>query len=101
MKKVISKRISEMNATPVALIIYSVWWGYVIYFLYWKDYDNNAAGAWASVGIGLMTLFMIIVYLTGFIIASFKDRPNRSLYLVSIGLILTPLLILFVVETLK
>ncbi|MBK0403714.1 hypothetical protein I5M27_12005 [Adhaeribacter sp. BT258] len=63
----------------ISLIIYCSWWVYAFDFLYNKDYDNNYAGATASMGIGLMSLIIIVVYTIGFIIAAIKERKSKRL----------------------
>ena len=101
MKESFTKRMDNYKATPFALLIYAVWWIYVVYFLYFKAYDNNAAGATASIGIGSITLLLIIFYLIGFTVAIFRDKPNRKLYILSIILTLSPIVMVLFIEYFK
>jgi hypothetical protein len=78
-----------------------LWWGCVIHFLYWQEYDNNPAGAWASMGIAAMTLLIVLIYLIGFSIAAIRDAKNRSRYLLTIILLLLPIIGIALFEYLK
>ncbi|KAA9345795.1 hypothetical protein [Adhaeribacter soli] len=74
----------------ISLIIYCSWWVYAFDFLYNKDYDNNYAEATASMEVGLMSLFIIVAYTIGFLIAAIKERKSKKLYwnIISILIIL-------------
>lgn len=98
MKKSTVSKLNQLGFTPIALLVYGIWWGYVFYFLYWKTYDDNAAGADASIGVGLITLLFVVSYIIGFIIAAIKDEINRVDYLVLLGVTVVPLFVLFVIE---
>ncbi|MBK0403967.1 hypothetical protein I5M27_13310 [Adhaeribacter sp. BT258] len=71
---------SSTITKTISLIIYCSWWVYAFDFLYNKDYDNNYAGATASLGISLMALLVIVVFTTGFIVAAIKERKTKRLF---------------------
>jgi hypothetical protein len=85
----------------LALGLYGLWWGYVICFLYAKEYDNNAAGAWASMGVAAITMVIVFAYAAGFAIAAFRDRLNRARHLWAMLLVFIPILAVTAFEFLR
>ncbi len=82
----------ERYGIVFGLGLYGLWWGYVIYFLYGKAYDNNAAGAWGAMGLAAMTAVIVFTYASGFAIAAFRDRANRACHLGAMLLVFSPIL---------
>jgi hypothetical protein len=85
----------------VLLVVYSSWWTYFIYFLYGADYDNNYAGASASIGIGWLTILIVSSYLLGFAIAALMNRNKRRQYLLILVFLAMPVFGVFLVEILN
>lgn len=102
MKEVLLKRSNnKRSGIAFMLALYALGWAYITYFLYWKEYDNNAAGAWASIEVGFIALLLTFVYLTGFIIAAVRGKKNRKSYLSGILWIVSPLIGIALFECLK
>ncbi len=72
------------------MVLYSLWWGYLLYFLYGKEYDNNLAGAWASAGMAALTVVLMLMYIIGFAVAAVRDKAHRSAHLRAILLVFAP-----------
>ncbi len=75
-----------------ALGLYGLWWAYVICFLYGKEYDNNAAGAWAAAGIASLTALLLLIYAVGLATAAVRNKEKRMSYLLAMLLLLIPVL---------
>lgn len=92
---------NSFATTIVSLVLYTCWWGYIFYFLYGKEYDNNYAEATASIGLGGITILIVVVYIIGFTVAAIKERKKTMLYLYIVPLLLTPIIGIFLFEYLK
>ncbi|MBO0360140.1 hypothetical protein J0X19_19420 [Hymenobacter sp. BT186] len=67
--------------------------------MYWKPYDNNYAGATASIGLGFITAIIVVVYLISFFIAALRVQKERKTYLFIMLLLMTPVLSIFLIES--
>ncbi|MGI4738358.1 MAG: hypothetical protein ACRYG7_24580 [Janthinobacterium lividum] len=87
-----ASKIDSNRITAVLLMgIYAVWWGYVLYFLYAKEYDNNYAAAVATEGIVLLTIIALITYTIAFFFEARRKAENRKFYLRAILLLFVPI----------
>jgi hypothetical protein len=74
-----------------SLVVYSLWWLEVLKFSN-TQYDNHAAGAYASIFIGTITVALILIYTICFLVAAIKTR-NWKKYLLFISLLFIPVVI--------
>jgi len=81
--------------------LYICWWGYVIFFLYWQEYDNNYAAGTALIGLGVATCLIVVIYIIGFAVAYKDDKKIRKWFLFFISLLLAPIISVFLFEILK
>lgn len=65
----------------VLLLLYFGWWLYVLYFLYYKEYDNGYAAATASIGVTAITAILLAAYTIFFLLEAKGSRENRRFYL--------------------
>lgn len=72
--------------------LYGIWWGYVLYFLYGKEYDNHAAGAWAAEGIASLTALLLLLYAAGLATAAVRNKEKRMSHLLAMLLLFVPVL---------
>lgn len=82
-------------------MVYSLWWMYLIYFLYFKEYDDNYAGGSASIGLGLITVFIILAYVIGFVVAAVKYQTKRKQHLLTLIILLLPVVVIYLIEANK
>lgn len=87
----------------VLLFVYLAWWTYVIYFVYWKEYDSDSgnAAAYATLGIAMITAVLLLVYAGIFLLEAKRDRESRKLFLFATRLLFLPLAGIALVEGLQ
>jgi hypothetical protein len=101
MKDTIKFLNSSFGVAVATLLLYFSWWLFVVHFLYWEEYseDNDYAAGTASLGIGAVTLTLIIIYEIGFIMAATKAKSKRHFYLAVPFVLLLPMLGIWLFET--
>lgn len=80
------------------LFIYVIWWSCVFFFLYWKDFDNNAAGGMASSGLGEVTLVLSVLYLICFLLIAVLVKVVRNVFLLAAASLFVPVIVVSLVE---
>ncbi len=83
--------ISSRQLAIIYLAIYSCWWGYAIYFLYGKHYDNNYAGGTASLAISIITIMFVLAYLVGFIVTANRSKNYKKFFWLTVPSLLIPI----------
>ena len=72
-----------------------------IQFLYFEDFDNNYAGALATIIMFKVIIVVILFTFIGFIIAFIKCKNDRKVYRYFILILLLPILIIALKEMIK
>jgi len=89
----------KLNSTEITLlIIYALWSLYFFYFIYWKEYDNNAAGGMASMAMGFLCIAVLVVYVLGFSVGALLLKKRRRLYLIILPFLFMPLFIMVLIQ---
>ena len=101
MKDTIKLLNSSFGVAVAALLLYFSWWLFVVHFLYRVEYsdDNGNAAGTAALGIGTVTLALIIIYEIGFIVTAIKAKYKRHFYLAVPFILLLPMLCIWLFET--
>ncbi len=73
----------------------------MMYFLFFKEYDNHAAGGIAIIGVATISLIFFISLLICFVISFIKKEKNRTVYFLFIVMLVLPCILLYVFEIIK
>lgn len=83
----------QFPVSILSLIIYYLWWCFVFTFNN-KEYDNNAAGGMAILGLGIITIIFSISILVGFLISIIIKKEKRKTYIMFVLISSVPFLLL-------
>lgn len=82
--------ISSRTLAIAYLTTYGCWWAYFFYFLYISEYDNNSAGATASVAVGSLTAVITLAYILEFSVAAIRSKENKRFFCLAVLILLLP-----------